>query len=148
MIWLLNWFEADTILLVNSLIIILGILAFLIASLVKHFPVINIYRIPIQIAAVVLMVFGVYSRGALSIELEWKKRVADLEQQVAAAEKRSAVINTKIVTKVVTQVRKQTEYRDRVRTEIQVQKEYIDKDCKLNPTAIEMYNRAISGEQK
>ena len=74
--------------------------------------------------------------------------MAELEKQVQVAEARSQKINTKIVTRIRTRVQQHTVYRDRLRTEIQEKKVYIDQDCKLNPTAVEMYNRAVTGEEK
>jgi hypothetical protein len=121
---------------------------FAVATFLKIVPFINIYRRPIQIVSVLLLIFGVWSKGAYEIESEWRARVAELEKQVAAAEQRAKKINTRIVTKVVTKIKHHTEYRDRIKREIQVKKEYIDRDCKLNPQAVEMYNKAVQGDQK
>ena len=80
--------------------------------------------------------------------MTWRQRVAELEKQVQVAEAQARKINTKIVTRIRTKIQKQTVYRDRLRTEIQEKKVYIDRDCKLNPTAVELYNRAVTGEEK
>ena len=145
MIWLLNWLDADTVILINWILIGFGVLGLVTASFLKIFAFINIYRLSIQLASVLILVFGIYYKGALEVELEWKKRVHDLEQKVAEAEAQSQKINTEIVTKIVTKVQKHTEYRDKIRTEIQVKKEFIDRECKLTPEAVDAYNKAVTG---
>ena len=145
MIWILNWLEPETVLMLNTGLIAVAAVVLLAASFIRYIPMINIYRVPIQLAAVAVLIFGIYYRGALSIELEWKQRVAELEKAVAAAESRSREINTKIVTRTVTRVKNHVEYRDRVKKEIEVKREIINADCSLNPAAIEAYNKAVIG---
>ena len=145
MIWILNWLEPETVLMLNTGLIAVAAVVLLAASFIRYFPVINIYRVPIQLAAVAVLIFGIYYRGALSIELEWKQRVAELEKAVAAAESRSREINTKIVTRTVTRVKNHVEYRDRVKKEIEIKREIINADCSLNPAAVEAYNKAVIG---
>ena len=145
MIWILNWLEPETVLMLNTGLIAVAAVVLLAASFIRYIPMINIYRVPIQLAAVAVLIFGIYYRGALSIELEWKQRVAELEKAVAAAESRSREINTKIVTRTVTRVKNHVEYRDRVKKEIEVKREIINADCSLNPAAVEAYNKAVIG---
>lgn len=145
MIWILNWLEPETVLMLNTGLIAVAAVVLLAASFIRYIPMINIYRVPIQLAAVAVLIFGIYYRGALSIELEWKQRVAELEKAVAAAESRSREINTKIVTRTVTRVKNHVEYRDRVKKEIEIKREIINADCSLNPAAVEAYNKAVIG---
>lgn len=148
MLWILQWLPDSLLLIIINTAIVLGLLGLLVASFLKLVPFINIYRIWIQMICVVLFAGGIYWKGAYEIEMTWRKRVEDLEAKVKDAEKRAKKINTKIVTRVVKKVEHHTVYRDKVRREIQVQKEYIDRDCKLNPTAVELYNRAVSGDKQ
>ena len=148
MMWLLNFLPDSFLLWIINIAIVVGAAGLLIASFLKLIPFINIYRIPIQIGCVLLLVFGIYYKGAYEIEMTWRKRVAELETKVAEAEARSKEINTEIVTQVVTKVQKQVVYRDKIKKEIEIQREIINADCKLNPTAVELYNKAIAGEQK
>ncbi len=79
-----------------------GVLLTVAAFFTKRIPVINQYRIPVQVLGIALLVVGVYWRGGYAIEQEWRERVAAVEARVAAAEAASREENTKIVTKVVT----------------------------------------------
>lgn len=146
--WIIQFLPISVLDIITSVLIVLGILGLLIASLIKFIAFINIYRTPIMLISAALLVVGIYYKGAVEIETKWRTRVAELEIEVKKAEAKSAEINTEIVTKTVTKIQKQIEYRDRVRTEIQVKKEFIDKDCKLTPEAVEAYNKAIAGEKQ
>ena len=143
--WFIQWLPESILLWIINGLIILGVLGLLIASFLRLVPFINIYRIPIQLVCAGMLVLGVYYRGAWEIEMTWRQRVAELEREVQAAEERSKKINTKIVTRVKTRVKRQVEYRDRVQKEIEIKREIINADCKLSPTAVELYNRAVKG---
>ena len=148
MIWLLQLLPDSVLYIIIHACIAVGVVGLLVASFLKLIPFVNIYRIWIQLICVVLLVGGIYWKGAYEVEMTWRRRVEELEKQVQVAEAQSRKINTKIVTRIRTRVQQHTVYRDRLRTEIQEKKVYIDQDCKLNPTAVEMYNRAVTGEEK
>ena len=148
MIWLLQWLPNTVLYIIIHAAIAVGLVGLLVASFLKLIPFINIYRIWIQLICVVLLVGGIYCKGADEVEMTWRQRVAELEKQVQESEARAEKINTKIVTRIRTKIQQHTVYRDRVQTEIQEKKVYIDRDCKLNPTAVELYNRAVAGEEK
>lgn len=148
MLWILHWIPDSILYIIIHAAIVIGAVGLLVASFLKLIPFINIYRIWIQLICVILLVGGIYWKGAYEIEMTWRKRVQDLEAKIQDAEKRAAQINTEIITVVETKVEKQIVYRDKIKKEIQIEKEYIDKDCKLNPTAVELYNKAIAGDKK
>ena len=148
MLWLLHWIPDSILYIIIHAAIVIGSVGLLVASFLKLVPFINIYRIWIQLICVVLLAGGIYWKGAYEIEMTWRRRVEDLESKVKDAEKRASQINTEIVTVVETKVEKQIVYRDKIKKEIQVQKEYIDRDCKLNSNAVELYNKAVVGDKK
>jgi hypothetical protein len=96
--WILHFLPESLILFVTTSLLLAGI----VTTTISFLPALAPYRIPAQVLGIALLVAGVYFRGGLSIEMEWRERVAELEQKVAAAETQSREVNTKIVTKVVT----------------------------------------------
>lgn len=82
----------------------LGLIGFAVTYLLKFIPigVIYVYKVPIQLASVALIVIGVYMSGAISNEEAWQARVTELKQKVAEAEAKSSGENVKIVEKIVT----------------------------------------------
>ena len=82
-----------------------GLLLTTVAFFIKRIPIVNQYRIPAQVLGIALLVAGVYWRGGYSIEMEWRERVAEMEQKVAEAQAESQKVNETVRTKVVTQTK-------------------------------------------
>ena len=107
-------------------------------------PLITQYKLPLQILSVVVIAFGVFIIGGVENELSWQAKVKELEAQVAVATAKSNETNTKIQYKVVTKIQVVKEQVEVVKKEIEIQKEFINADCKVNPTAIDLYNKAVA----
>ena len=90
---------------VCNLLLAAGIALTVAAFFIKSVPVLNQYRLPAQILGIALLVVGVYWRGGYAVEQDWRERVAEVQAKLAVAEKRSAEVNTEIVTRVVTQTK-------------------------------------------
>ena len=95
--WLMN-FLPDWIF---HAILLAGVLGLLASFVLKFIPVISTYKLPIQAAAILLIVVGVWFEGAMSNQAEWEARVAEMQVKVAKAEAKSQEENIKIVTKTV-----------------------------------------------
>ena len=95
--WLMN-FLPDWIF---HAILLAGVLGLLASFVLKFIPVISTYKLPIQAAAILLIVVGVWFEGAMSNQAEWEARVAEMQVKVAEAEAKSQEENIKIVTKTV-----------------------------------------------
>jgi hypothetical protein len=96
--WILHFLPESLILFVTTSLLLAGI----VTTTISFLPVLAQYRTPTQVLGIALLVAGVYFRGGLSIEMEWRERVASLEQKIAESQTASREVNTKIVTKVVT----------------------------------------------
>lgn len=109
---------------------------------------IKLYQAPLQLAGVLAIVVGVWFEGAAHTEIIWQSKIKELEEKVKIAESKSNEITEKIVYKTKEKVVVVKQAVDVIRTEIQIQKEFINEGCRLNPTAVQMYNKAVSGESK
>lgn len=140
--FILHYLPDAFILWVVNTVLIAGILATIAGWFIKFVPVINTYRLPIQILGVLLLVAGVYFKGGYAIEMEWRDRVKELEEQVRQSEEKSKEINTVIKKVYVTKVK--IIRKDRVVIQDRIIKEaaVIDKDCKVSPSAISILNDA------
>ena len=90
--------------------------------------------------AVLILAFGIYCEGGYIVEKEWRSKVEEMEKKVAAAEEKSAEINTVIKTKIVEKIKviKETtkgniEYVDRVVARY-------DNKCVLSNAAVGVHN--------
>ena len=100
-----------------------------------------------QIASVLIIIVCIWFAGGISNEAKWKERVAELEAKVAIAEVKSAEVNTKVVTKTVTKIKKVKEV-VYVNKEIirEVVAKQIDLQCTIPVSAISVHNSASQNE--
>jgi uncharacterized protein YacL len=140
--WLLNflpdWFF--------YLLIIVGLLGFAATYFLRFIPIpiIYIYKTPIQIVSVLLVVFGVYMAGSIANEEKWQLRVKEVEAKLAEAEAKGAQETVKIVERVVVQNRV---IREKGQNIIQyVDREIVkyDNKCEIPPPFIDSLNNAAA----
>ena len=125
-------------------ITVIGILGLISSYVLGMIPLINQYKLPLQIISVVVIAFGVFIIGGVENELSWQAKVKELEAQVAVATAKSNETNTIIQQKVITKIQIVKQQVEVVKRESEVQKEYINTDCKVSPTAIDLYNKAVA----
>lgn len=143
--WILQWLPDW----VFYGILIVGLLGYLITYLLKFIPlpVLYVYRTPIQIVSVLMIVFGVYMAGSIANENAWKERVAQLEKEYAESKVESEKVNTEVVTKYITK-------REVIKQKGEEVVRYIDREivkynevCKLPDEVIKIHNDAAKGPQ-
>jgi hypothetical protein len=127
--------------------IIVGGLGLVASWVLSYIPFVSIYKLPIQIVALAITIVGVWFSGSISNEAVWKAKVAEMEKKVAVAEAKSAEVNTVVVTKFVTQIKKVKEV-VYVNKEIikEVVGKQIDSQCKLPVSAVILHNSASQGK--
>lgn len=109
----------------------LGIVLILISMFLKVIPFISTYYIPLRIIGLVTLLFGIFFEGVMYSGKDLHEKIKELEAKVAAAEAKSAEVNTKIVEKIVT---KQKIVKERGEDIIKyVDKEIIKYDVKFAP---------------
>ena len=134
--WLPNWlFYA---------ILFLGLIGFLITYLLKFIPIpaLYLYRTPIQIVSVIMIVIGVYMAGSIANNEAWEAKVKEVQAKLAEAEARGAIETVKIVEKVVVQ---QKVIKERGKDIVQyVDREVVkfDNKCEIPPAFVEVHNKA------
>ncbi len=115
---------------------------------IKSIPLLNQYRVPAQILGVALLTLGVYFRGGLAVEAEWRERVAEVEAKLRVVEQQSVKENTRIATRVVQKI----EYITRRGQDIV---QYVDREvarydatCVIPGEFVQAHNRAAEAPPK
>jgi hypothetical protein len=103
--WILHLLPDALIAWIVNLILLAGTVVTVAGFFVRFIPFVNTYRIPVQIAGILLLTIGVYFQGGYSTEMAWRERVREVEDKLLIAEKQSAEVNTEIITRTVTQTR-------------------------------------------
>ena len=134
--WLPNW--------IFYAILFLGLIGFLITYLLKFIPIpaIYMYKAPIQIVSVIMIVIGVYMAGSIANNEAWEAKVKEVQSKLAEAEARGAIETVKIVEKVVVQ---QKVIKEKGKDIVQyVDREVVkfDNKCEIPPAFVEVHNKA------
>ena len=125
----------------------IGVVGLIVTYLLRFIPIpmLYMYRTPIQLVSIALIVFGVYMAGAISNEEAWKARVAELEKEYAESQVVTEKVNTEVVTKYITK-------REVVHQKGEEIVRYIDREivkyndvCKLPAEIIKIHIEAAKG---
>ena len=92
--WLPNW--------IFYAVLLIGVVGFIMSYFLRFIPFLYMYKTPIQIGSIVIIVIGTFMAGAIHDNESWLEKVKEMEAKVAAAEAQSKEENVKIVEKVVT----------------------------------------------
>ena len=130
---------------VFHLIFIAGLLGLGASFVLKFVPFVTQYRVPIQVAAGILIAIGLYMEGAISDNNAWVARVHEMEKKVAQAEAKSADANTRLVTELAKNREKIAANQQAVKQAIQQNIQAINRQCKLTDVSVDMYNQAVRG---
>ena len=130
---------------VFHLIFAVGLLGLAVSLVLKFVPFVAQYRVPIQVAASIMIAIGLYMEGAISDNTAWVERVHAMEKKVAEAEAKSADANTRLVTEMAQNREKIAANQAAVKQAIQQNIQAINRQCKLTDVSVEMYNQAVRG---
>jgi hypothetical protein len=124
---------------------------FLVSGIFSHFPGIGIYAKVLRPVTGIITLACVFMYGGAGVQAMWEEKVRVAQEE---ADKKAAMaqqLNEDLTKERHKKAQVRIEYRDRIKTEIQVQKEVIDKDCKIDPKVPELLNKAAKnpiGESK
>ena len=136
--WILNWLPDW----LFHLIVIAGILGLLLSTFFGFIPFISKYTIPVKVASIVLLVFGVWFEGGISVNNDWLDKVHTLEKKVAEAEAKSAQANTTLVSKIAEKNKEIATVQANLKNKIKQIANVIDSECKVPESAISVLNEA------
>ena len=136
--WILNflpfWFF--------HLITLLGVVGLVAGFVLGMIPLINKYKLPIQIFSLLLLVFGIYMEGAISNEEKWQALVKEMEAKVALAEEKSKNANLKIEYKFIDKVKLVEKTQVVIQEKLKEVEKVIDAKCEIDPSVISILNEA------
>lgn len=124
----------------------IGVIGVAITYMLKWIPLpaIYIYKTPIQLVSLGLIVFGTFMSGAMWNQAAWLEKVHELELKIAAAEVESAKENIKIVEKVVVKKEYYKEKGNEIVKYIDREIVKYDDSCKIPKEFVESINKAAT----
>jgi len=120
----------------------LGLALYIASKLVAWIPLISQYKLPAEVIGVIVLVGGAFLFGGYGVEMSWRAKVAELQEQIKAAEAKSQEVKVQIQERIVYKTKvvkeRETVYVDRIK---EIAKE-VDAKCEVDPRVIEQINNA------
>ena len=146
--WILHFLPDSVILAFCNILLLAGIVLTVAGFFAHRIPFVSQYQLAFKLGGIALLVLGVYFRGGLAVETEWRERVAAIEAKLAVAEKASADANKQIDTRVQKQVTS-------IRQRMTYVKQYVDREvvryndqCVIPQPFIKAHNDAAEAPKK
>ena len=139
--WILHLLPDEFLIFITNAVLALGIVLVLAGLVVQRIPLLWRYQLPFKIAGLLLFAAGIYYRGGLAVEQDWRQRVAEVQEQVKEAEQRAHQYNDEL--EKVTKQRNDLLKRGATVITEQVDRIVIDPRCeKLPKDFISIHNDA------
>jgi hypothetical protein len=119
--WILHFLPDAVILWFCNILLVTGVVLTAAGFFADRIPVVSQYQLPFRVLGIALLVIGVYFRGGLAVEEQWRERVAEVEAKLAVAEQKSVATNTKIDTAAREKIKI-------IRGQTQIVRQYIDRE--------------------
>lgn len=143
--WILHFLPDSLILYVVYAGLAIGAIATVASFVLAFLPFTKTFRLTAQLLGLLFLIPSVYFFAGYGVEMEWQARVKEMEEKVKKAEERAPIITKEIVTKYKDKIMVVNRGVEVIKKEIEIKREIINEGCKLNPTAVEMYNKGITG---
>jgi hypothetical protein len=101
----------------------------------------------LAILGVILLASGIFLYGGYAIEMSWRDKVAKFEAQVAIMEEQSKELNKELESERSKKQKVRVEYYNTVKTQIKEVEKVINADCKVDPRANELHNKAAKNPE-
>lgn len=142
--WLLNWLPDF----VFHGMLVIGLLALAASFVLGFIPFVAQYKIPMQVAGIILTVVAVWYEGGIAKDAEYKARIAEMELKISRSETAAAEANTRLAEQIL---REQARIKDITETNKKRLKELageLDKQCTVNQGVIDVLNNAAKNRKE
>jgi len=143
--WMFSLIPDSVIAWILNIVVLFGLLCIIASYFITYIPFINVYRLPIQIIGIVVLLGGVYFKGQAAANAVWHDKSAELQAKVVAAEILSKQKNVEIQTHVVTKIEHIKDVQIKTKIVIKEIANRIDTECSVNPAAIRVLNSSAKG---
>lgn len=140
--FLLSFLPDSFLIWVVNTILLAGLLGTFSSYFIRFIPPLIPYAGLVKTLGIILLVAGVYLRGGYGVEMEWRKKVADLEAKIAISEQQSKEANVKIETVVKEKIKVVKEVQVVIQERIKEVEKRIDAQCVVDPEVITILNDA------
>ena len=131
---------------VNTVLVVGAILTVL-SYFTSWIPFITQYRVPAQVVGLVLLTSGVYFKGGEAAELQWRGRVAELQQKIAIAEQKSVDATQRLNDEVKRNKQVVKDTTAAIKQDIARNATQLNAECRVSDAAIEIHTEAAQNKR-
>ena len=110
-----------------------GLVIFLLSGILSHVPSFGIYAKFIKPISGIVTLACVFMYGGAGVQTMWEEKVRVAQEEADKKAAQAEQLNKDLDRERKKKAEVRIEYRDRIKTEIQIQREVIDKDCRIDP---------------
>ena len=148
--WILHFIPEEWIRLAIHAVVAIGLVMYLASTMVKMLasrlaPGISASASAIRIAGAAIFVAGIYFEGGYGVEMEWRRRVDEMQQRVEQARIASDRANQALEQAQRDRAQALAQSTALIQARIRDQRATINNACKVEPLAVEIYNQSING---
>jgi hypothetical protein len=149
--WILNFLPDSFIVFVVNSILLVGVASFVIVffginQLLRWFPSVASYYLVLQLGSALFFALGLYLKGGLSTESEWREKLRIAEEKARAAEVQAEEANDKIKIKIVNKIKEVRIVEEKIREVIVEKEKTINANCTVAPEVVELHNNAARNQ--
>lgn len=140
--WILNFIPDSWIVLAIHAVALLGLILFVVGFVSSRIPFITAYGNVIKTIGFFVLIAGIYFEGGIGVEMEWRNKVAQVEEKIKESKEKEVIINEVLVTKYKDRVKTITQEKQVVLEKIKEVEKVIDLNCDITSETIDILNQA------
>ena len=142
--WLLNWLPDF----VFHLMLLVGLAAIVASFVLQFIPFVSQYKIPMQVAGIILTVIAVWYEGGIAKDQEYRVRIAEMQLKISKAETQAAEANAKLSEQILKEQQKIKDVTAENKRKLQEQASQLNKQCTVNQGVIDILNNAAKNKKE
>lgn len=128
-----------------------GLIIYFFSGILTHVQGIEPYARFVKPVAGIATLLCVFMYGGAGVQAMWEEKIKAAQEEADRKTAQAQQLNEDLDKERKKKSQVRIEYKDRIKTEIRIQKETIDKDCRIDPKVPEILNKAATnptGESK
>jgi hypothetical protein len=128
--------------------LLVGVLAIGASFVLGFIPFVSQYKLPIQVAGIILTVVAVWYEGGIAKDAEYKARIAAMELKISQAETKAAEANTKLAEQILKEQARIQGITEINKNRLKDLSEQLNKQCTVNQSVINVLNDAANNRRE
>jgi hypothetical protein len=142
--WILNWLPDF----VFHLMLLVGVVAIGASFVLGFIPFVSQYKLPIQVAGIILTVVAVWYEGGIAKDAEYRARIAAMELKISKAETEAAEANTKLAEQILRDQARIKDITESNKKRLKDLADQLNKQCSVDQAVINVLNDAARNRKE